>query len=90
MNNPLSAGSLAFIAWAVSPYLYLAAMARSVSMKKADIAALVLTLVAAAFGLWVIIDAMYVHLDAQGGLVYVFAPLWQWLFLLLATYPLYL
>lgn len=90
MSSPISAGALGFIIWAVSPYLYLAAMTKAVSKKPSTIAVLVFALFVGAFGVWALIDAMFIHLDAQGGLIYIFAPLWQWVFLILFTLPLYL
>jgi uncharacterized membrane protein YuzA (DUF378 family) len=89
MSKPVSSGALGFIIWAVSPYCYLAVMTKTVSQKPSTIAVLVFALLVGVFGVWALIDAMFIHLDAQGGLIYIFAPLWQWAFLILFTLPLY-
>jgi hypothetical protein len=84
---PLAA--LGFIAWSLAPYLYLMGLNKLVSAKAAIIATFVATLLISVFGLALLIDAMFIHPDAQSGLVFIFAPLWQLLFLLLITIPLY-
>lgn len=89
MSSPISAGAAGIIVWAVSPYFNLVAMTKAVSTKASAIAVLVFALLVGAFGLWALIDAMFIHLDAQGGLIYLFAPLWQWVFLILVSLPFY-
>jgi hypothetical protein len=41
------------------------------------------------FGIWLIIDAMFIDPNAQDGLIYIFVPKGQQTFLILATVPLY-
>lgn len=89
MTHPITSTAAGFIAWAVSPYAYLALMAKFVSTNAAKSAVFFFSLLAGSFGVWAIVDAMFIHLDAQGGLVYVFLPVWQWTFLVLASAPLY-
>lgn len=88
-SNPVSAGALGFIGWTLTPYAYLAIMAKLVSRRASSIAVVVLAFLVGGFGIWVIVDAMFIHPDAQGGLIYAVAPLWQWVLLLLATLPVY-
>jgi len=89
MSSPISVSAMGFIAWAVSPYGYLAIMAKLVSKSVSYVAVLVLSLLIGGFGMWAFVDAMFIHIDAQGGLVYIAAPLWQWVLLMLATLPVY-
>ncbi len=90
MNRPNSLGASGIIVWAISPYFYLFVMASAVTKKASRIAVFILALLAGSFGLWAIIDAMFIHLDAQAGLAYIFIPLWQWVLLIVATLPVYL
>ena len=65
--------------WAVSPYPGLALGLRL--LRGSRVAARVFAggaLILAIPGLVAYVDAAFVHLDAQGGLVFVFAPLLQW------------
>ena len=45
--------------------------------------AALLAIAVSVFGMAMIVDALYVHPDAQGGLVFIVAPLWQWAGILL-------
>ena len=87
MSNPYSQSALGLIVWAVSPYGLLALLVTATKSRSAKFGALVLSVLASILGLALIIDAMYIHLDAQGGLVYIFAPLWQWVGLLVLALP---
>ena len=89
MSSPVSATALGFIGWAVSPYVYLAVMIKVVSKKVSTITVFILTLLVGGSGVWMLVDAMFIHVDAQGGLIFIFASLWQWVILLLASLPVY-
>lgn len=66
-------------AWNLGPYVVLAALARSVRRSLlASAIAFAGTLGICGFGLWVLYDALYVHLDPQSALVFIFLPVWQW------------
>lgn len=86
-SQPASAGWWGF--WGISPYLYLAAMNRWVKTQVAIKATLIVTVLASLIGVWVLVDAVFLHPDAQSGLAFLFAPLWQWFLLLIATVPLH-
>ena len=79
--------AVAIITWSVSPYALLALLIKLSISKLAQIASLAISIMAIVFGLALIIDAMFIHLDAQGGLIYLVAPLWQWVGLLILTLP---
>ena len=72
--------------WAISPYLILTIIFQSFhknqySINVAFFGALIIVLTSCAL----LIDAFFVHIDAQNALVFLFLPICQWLaFLLLA------
>ncbi len=88
-DNPLSASSLGFIGWSVIPYIYLSLMNRKVSEKRAVMSVLIVALLTAAFGVWAFVDAAFIHGDAQSGLAWPVIPLWQLIFLGIASVPVY-
>jgi hypothetical protein len=82
-GNPQEPGwylpASAFACWAVSPYLGLAALAL-LGKKNTEFAAVIAcaSTFLGTFAAWAIGDAYFVHIDAQGALVFIFAPLYQW------------
>lgn len=87
MADSLSIGAMGFIGWAISPYAYMVAMVKLVSGKASTITAVVLVFLVGAFGVCVLVDTMFVRPDAQSGPIYVFAPVWQWVLLSIASLP---
>ena len=87
VDDPYKLMAVAIITWSVSPYALLALLIKLSISKLAQIASLAISIMAIVFGLALIIDAMFIHLDAQGGLIYLVAPLWQWVGLLILTLP---
>jgi len=72
-------GLVGFLLWAVSPYVALAGMFRIIKAgRRRSWVRLIGSLIVAGFGAFVIVDTTFVHIDAQGGLVFLFAPLYQW------------
>lgn len=74
---------LAFIAglmaWCVSPYAVLAFAAGTLrGSRRALVALLVTTVLVAGLAAAAYVDAFFIHLDAQGALILVFMPVWQW------------
>lgn len=68
------------IAWCVSPYVVVALAARAPRASlSAALALLATTIAVAGFAAVVYVDAFFIHLDAQGGLVFLFVPIVQWL-----------
>jgi len=88
-SEPIAFAAVGFIVWAVSPYIYLAVMANLVSTNTAKSGVLSLSLLAGLFGIWFIVDAMFIHPDAQGGLIFIFVPFIQWAVIVLASIPIY-
>ena len=85
MGSPSSIIRLGFVAWVVSPYGLLAFLIKAASSKAAIIGVLILSVLTSLFGLISMIDATYIHHDPQGGLIYIFVPLWQWVGLLISA-----
>jgi hypothetical protein len=70
---------LALMAWCVSPYALLAFVAGAMrASRRGAVALLVTTLLVAGAAAVAYIDAFFIHLDAQGALILVFMPVWQW------------
>jgi hypothetical protein len=88
LSWPYTIAAISFLLWAVSPYVLLATLVNLVSSKTAIMFAFVITIVTCIFGLATIIDALYIHIDAQGALAIMAVPLWQWAGLLILSLPL--
>lgn len=70
---------LGLMGWCVSPYIPLAFAAGGMRASRAGaIALLATTLVVAGAAGIAYVDAFFIHLDAQGALILVFMPVWQW------------
>ncbi len=79
---------IGFVLWGISPYLLMAWMVEHSETKVAQIATFLVTIMCVIFGT-VTIGSIYFSHDAQSALVFLFAPLWQWLGLLILCIPLY-
>ena len=75
---------------ASSPYLYGSLLTKFVSKRKAIVLTTFVVSVLAIGGSYLLLDAMYIHPDAQSALAFVVIPVYQWGLLLLATIPIYL
>jgi hypothetical protein len=80
----LSAGLALFLVvmlvWCVSPYALIAlALRRPWMSTEAVLAAFATTIAVSGFALYIYTVAFFVKPDAQGGLVFLFIPLWQWI-----------
>jgi hypothetical protein len=71
---------LLFMGWAISPYVAL--MVTTVWLAGPGAGrwmVLAGALLITVFGTWLTTEAIIIHPDAQGGLVFIFLPLYQWL-----------
>lgn len=87
-NWPYSASAIAYILWAMSPYILLATVNNLMSSKAAKTSALIVTLTTCTFGLGTLIDASFIHVNTSDYAVFNFVALWQWAALLVLTLPL--
>lgn len=86
----LSVAGLKFFLWPLSPYLLVALLVGLARKGTAMNAMLVVCVVAAALGTALIINALYLHTDAQGALVVLLVPALQWGMLIVVGLPLLL
>ena len=77
--------AIGFTLWSIVPWLYAFGLVYVVNHVKKLKFILIITLALGLFGIWAFIDTLYIHLDPQGGLVFLFLPLWQLLAFLFAT-----
>jgi hypothetical protein len=85
VNKPFSLEALYFSLWGISPWIYVIFLAFFNGNIKFLKAITGLELVAGGVGIAGMVDVSYFHPDAQGGLVFIFLPLYQILFLVIAT-----
>ncbi len=83
ISQPISAPAAGFLGWAVSPYLGLMLLTRTARQKVSIITIAILTAAIAGFGIWIYVDSMFIHNDAQSALVFAVVPLWQWALILI-------
>ncbi len=83
-------GAIGFLVWAISPYLFAAFMTKQSTQYTATLIITGVSSLLAIGGIFLLIDAMYIHLDAQSALVFVVIPMYQWIILLITALPLYL
>ena len=82
-------GAIGFLVWAISPYLFAAFMTQRSTKYAAVLMVTGVSFILAIGGIFLLIDAMYIHLDAQSALVFVVIPMYQWIILLITALPLY-
>jgi hypothetical protein len=71
--------AIGLMAWCVSPYAVLAFAAGAMrASRRGVIALLVTTILVAGMAAVAYVDAFFIHLDAQGALILLFMPVWQW------------
>ena len=90
MGSSVNFGAIGLIGWALTPYVLMFAMLKFVSGKASTIIVILLIVLVGAFGNYALVDTMFIHPDAQGGLIFIVAPLGQWIVLLAASFPIYL
>jgi hypothetical protein len=73
-------GLFLFLAWAVSPYAYLYWMSGRLNASgPVKLARLIVTAIVCVGGIYIVVDSAFIHLDAQGGLIFIFLPIYQWI-----------
>lgn len=82
--------ALGFLIWAISPYLFTAWLVKLSIQYKTVIIVFGTSLILAIGGIYLFIDAMYVHPDPQGALVFVVIPMYQWAILFIVSLPIYI
>ena len=90
MKNDFSAANIAFIVWAISPYLFLVFLINLAANKITTLTSAVITIATCVTGLVTFIYSLLSQLDNQGGLIFIDTPLWQWAGLIIISLPLVL
>lgn len=68
-----------FMLWAISPYLVLGIILSFFSRKERALKTITVgILIISLFAVFILIDSIFVHMDAQGGLVVLVLPIYQW------------
>lgn len=68
---------LGFAAWAMAPYLLLFYSTRFLTSARVSWVIFVSILAIVCLGVFIYIDAFFIHLDPQSGLVFIFIPIYQ-------------
>ena len=82
-------GAIGLLIWAISPYLFAIFLTKQSNHHASILIATGVSLILAIGGIFLLIDAMYIHLDAQSALVFIIIPMYQWIILLIAALPIY-
>ena len=77
ISNVFSLYALKSTLWGLCPWLYLAFICFFINNPKKLIAILSIAIIFGGLGIGIIVDTLFFHPDAQGGLVFLFIPLWQ-------------
>jgi hypothetical protein len=71
---------LLFMTWSVTPYLYLFHSSRLNSkIRIKNMLRTVIAFIICVIGIGIFLDVTFIHRDAQGGLVFLILPIFQWL-----------
>ncbi len=90
INNVFSLYALKSALWGLCPWLYLAFICFFANNTKKLIAILSVAIIFGGLGLGIMADTLFFHPDAQGGLVFLFIPLWQLILFVFLTPFLYI
>ena len=81
-NSTGYVGLIIFIAWAISAYVYMYFSAAWIpGFPRLMVFRTVVASLLCISGVAIIFDTVFIHIDAQGGLVFLFIPLYQWVIL---------
>ncbi len=82
-------GAIGFLVWSISPYLFAAFITKRSTQYATILMATGISVILAIGGIFLLIDAMYIHQDAQSALVFIVIPMYQWIILLITALPIY-
>ena len=89
-SGSYTAANIAFIVWAISPYLFLAFLINLAANEVTTVTVVVISVITCLAGLYSFMSSILSDMDTQSGLVFIDVPLWQWTGLLVITLPLVL
>ena len=72
-------GLAAFLTWACSPYFFLIAVSKNESTSNiTSVFRLIAALIICSLSIFMLFDTAFINIDAQGALVFIFLPIYQW------------
>jgi len=75
-----------FMLFAISPYLGLVLLIRIFRKYRAALIGFLIGVsLISLFGMYALIDTAFIHIDAQGALIFIFLPILQWFALIILT-----
>ena len=81
-NSTGYVGLIIFIAWAISAYVFMyISAAWLLGFPRLMVFRTVVASLLCISGVAIIFDTVFIHIDAQGGLVFLFIPFYQWVIL---------
>ena len=78
-----------FILWAISPYIPFTLLLRIIKTTKAFLLLFLGIVIISGGGIYLMVDAMFIHVKAQGTLLYFQIPIYQWILALLLSFLLF-
>jgi len=84
-----SLSTFAYLLLIITPYLFAMLLTKWSRNHIASMVMAGLSSILALGGVFLIVDAMYIHPDAQGGLVFPVLAVYQWAILLVVSIPFY-
>ena len=88
--DSFSLGAIGFLLWAISPYLFAMFVTKHTTEHITTIIITSVSLILAIGGVSLLVDAIYIHTDAQSALAFMVIPTYQWIMLLIATLAIYI
>ncbi|WP_153015104.1 hypothetical protein [Sulfurovum riftiae] len=82
-------GAIGYLFLVFTPYLFAIYLTTWSTSKASILISLGVSFILALGGVFLIVDAMYIHPDAQGALVFPVVAVYQWAILLIILLPLY-
>ncbi len=86
----LALGAAWYLFLVITPYLFAMFLTKWSRSGVSTLISLGVSFILALGGVFLIVDAMYIHPDAQGALVFPVVAVYQWAILLITLLPLYL
>jgi len=75
-----------FILWAISPYIPFTLLLRIIKTTKAFLLLFLGIVIISGGGIYLMLDAMFIHVKAQGTLLYFQIPIYQWVLVILLSF----
>ena len=77
INDAFSLFALGNVLWGIVPWVYVAVVSFFIKSTTKLVSILSVALTVGCLGIGIVVDTLFFHPDAQGGLAFIFIPLWQ-------------